>query len=289
MIKKGIILAGGMGTRMSPLTKAVNKQLLPIYDKPLIFYPLSILMLAKIKDILIIVNKGQLEQYKKIIPNGKNLGINITYKEQSSPRGLPDAFILGEKFIAKDNVSLILGDNFFYGQNLSSMLIECSKLKKGAKVILHKVAKPESFGVAIVNNKKKIISIKEKPKKFISDLAITGLYFFDNNVIDYAKKLRPSKRNELEITDLLEMYRKDSTLKAEYLGRGGAWLDTGSIEDFYKTSLFVSAIENRQGFKIACIEEIAYLNKWINKKHVMSAVKFYGNCEYSNYLKRIIS
>jgi len=289
MIKKGIILAGGMGTRMSPLTKAVNKQLLPIYDKPLIFYPLSILMLAKIKDILIIVNKGQLEQYKKIIPNGKNLGINITYKEQSSPRGLPDAFILGEKFIGKDNVSLILGDNFFYGQNLSSMLIECSKLKKGAKVILHKVAKPESFGVAIVNNKKKIISIKEKPKKFISDLAITGLYFFDNNVIDYAKKLRPSKRNELEITDLLEMYRKDSTLKAEYLGRGGAWLDTGSIEDFYKTSLFVSAIENRQGFKIACIEEIAYLNKWINKKHVMSAVKFYGNCEYSNYLKRIIS
>jgi len=289
MIKKGIILAGGMGTRMSPLTKAVNKQLLPIYDKPLIFYPLSILMLAKIKDILIIVNKGQLEQYKKIIPNGKNLGINITYKEQSSPRGLPDAFILGEKFIGKDNVSLILGDNFFYGQNLSSMLIEISKLKKGAKVILHKVAKPESFGVAIVNNKKKIISIKEKPKKFISDLAITGLYFFDNNVIDYAKKLRPSKRNELEITDLLEMYRKDSTLKAEYLGRGGAWLDTGSIEDFYKTSLFVSAIENRQGFKIACIEEIAYLNKWINKKHVMSAVKFYGNCEYSNYLKRIIS
>tara|TARA_B100000780_G_C21077535_1_gene433837 strand:+ start:513 stop:1382 length:870 start_codon:yes stop_codon:yes gene_type:complete len=289
MIKKGIILAGGMGTRMSPLTKAVNKQLLPIYDKPLIFYPLSILMLAKIKDILIIVNKGQLEQYKKIIPNGKNLGINITYKEQSSPRGLPDAFILGEKFIGKDNVSLILGDNFFYGQNLSSMLIECSKLKKGAKVILHKVAKPESFGVAIVNNKKKIISIKEKPKKFISDLAITGLYFFDNNVIDYAKKLKPSKRNELEITDLLEMYRKDSTLKAEYLGRGGAWLDTGSIEDFYKTSLFVSAIENRQGFKIACIEEIAYLNKWINKKHVMDAVKFYGNCEYSNYLKRIIS
>ena len=289
MIKKGIILAGGMGTRMSPLTKAVNKQLLPIYDKPLIFYPLSILMLSKIKNILIIVNKGQLAQYKKIIPDGKNLGINITYKEQDSPRGLPDAFILGEKFIGKDNVSLILGDNFFYGQNLSSMLIECSKLKKGAKVILHKVAKPESFGVAIVNNKKKIISIKEKPKKFISDLAITGLYFFDNSVIEYAKKLKPSKRNELEITDLLEMYRKDSTLKAEYLGRGGAWLDTGSIEDFYKTSLFVSAIENRQGFKIACIEEIAYLNKWINKKHVMDAVRFYGNCEYSNYLKKIIS
>ena len=278
-----------MGTRMSPLTKAVNKQLLPIYDKPLIFYPLSILMLAKIKNILIIVNKGQLDQYKKIIPDGKNLGINITYKEQDSPRGLPDAFILGEKFIAKDNVSLILGDNFFYGQNLSSMLMESSRLKKGAKVILHKVVNPELFGVAKVNNKKKIISIKEKPKKFVSDLAITGLYFFDNNVVKYAKKLKPSKRGELEITDLLNEYKKKNILKAEYLGRGGAWLDTGSIEDFYKTSLFVSAIENRQGFKIACIEEIAYLNKWINKRNVIDAIKFYGNCEYSNYLKKIIS
>ena len=289
MIKKGIILAGGMGTRMSPLTKAVNKQLLPIYDKPLIFYPLSILMLAKIKDILIIVNTGQLEQYKKIIPDGKNLGINITYKEQDSPRGLPDAFILGEKFIGKDNVALILGDNFFYGQNLSSMLIKSSKLKNGAKVILHKVLRPELFGVAKIDGLKKIILIKEKPKKFISDLAITGLYFFDNKVINYAKNLKPSKRGELEITDLLNKYRKKNSLKAEYLGRGGAWLDTGSIEDFYKTSLFVSSIENRQGFKIACIEEIAYLNKWTNKNHVLKSINFYGNCEYSSYLKKIIS
>ena len=289
MIKKGIILAGGMGTRMSPLTKAVNKQLLPIYDKPLIFYPLSILMLAKIKDILIIVNKGQLDQYKKIIPNGKNLGINISYIEQDSPKGLPDAFILGEKFIGKDNVSLILGDNFFYGQNLSTMLLKSSKLKSGAKVILHKVLKPELYGVAKVNNSKKIISIKEKPKKFISDLAITGLYFFDNKVINYAKSLKPSKRGELEITELLNKYRKKNILKAEYLGRGGAWLDTGSIEDYYKTSLFVSAVENRQGFKIACLEEVAYLNKWINKKHILKSIKFYGNCEYSNYLKKIIS
>ena len=289
MIKKGIILAGGLGTRMSPLTKAVNKQLLPIYDKPLIFYPLSILMLAKIKDILIIVNKGQLDQYKKIIPDGNNLGINISYEEQDSPKGLPDAFILGEKFIGKDNVSLILGDNFFYGQNLSSMLLESSKLKNGAKVILHKVQKPELFGVAKVDKAKKITLIKEKPRKFISDLAITGLYFFDNNVIKWAKRLKPSSRNELEITDLLNIYKKKNILRAEYLGRGGAWLDTGSIEDFYKTSLFVSAIENRQGFKIACIEEIAYLNKWINKSKVKKAIKFYGNCEYSNYLKKIIS
>ena len=289
MIRKGIILAGGKGTRMSPLTKAVNKQLLPIYDKPLIFYPLSILMLAKIKDILIIVNKGELEQYKKVIPDGKNLGINISYIEQDSPKGLPDAFILGEKFIGKDNVSLILGDNFFYGQNLSSMLVQGSDLKRGAKVILHKVKKPELYGVAKVNNSKKIVLIKEKPTRFLSDLAITGLYFFDNDVVKYAKKLKPSKRGELEITDLLNIYRKKNILRAEYLGRGGAWLDTGSIEDFYKTSLFVSAIENRQGFKIACIEEIAYLNKWVSKKNVLDAIRFYGNCEYSNYLKKIIS
>jgi len=246
-------------------------------------------MLAKIKDILIIVNKGELEQYKKVIPDGKNLGINISYIEQDSPNGLPEAFILGEKFIGKDNVSLILGDNFFYGQNLSTMLVQGSDLKRGAKVILHKVQKPELYGIAKVNNSKKIVSIKEKPTRFLSDLAITGLYFFDNDVIKYAKKLKPSKRGELEITDLLNIYRKKNILRAEYLGRGGAWLDTGSIEDFYKTSLFVSAIENRQGFKIACIEEIAYLNKWVSKKNVLDAIRFYGNCEYSNYLKKIIS
>ncbi len=288
MIKKGIILSGGKGTRMSPLTKAVNKQLLPIYDKPLIFYPLSILMLAKIKDILIVVNKGQLNQYKSVIPNGKNLGIKITYVEQDKPRGLPDAFILGEKFIGKNNVSLILGDNFFYGQYLSKKLQECVKLKRGAKVFLHRVKSPEKYGVAKVKNNK-IRLIKEKPKKFVSDLAITGLYFFDNKVIKYAKELRPSKRGELEITDLLNKYKKKGSLKADYIGRGGAWLDTGSIKDFYKTSNFVSVIENRQGFKIACLEEIAFLNKWINKKNLYDAIKFYGNCEYSNYLKQLIS
>ncbi len=288
MIKKGIILSGGMGTRMSPLTKAVNKQLLPIYDKPLIFYPLSILMLAKIKDILIIVNKGQLSQYKKIIPNGNNFGLNITYKEQSSPRGLPDAFILGQKFIGKDNVALILGDNFFYGQNLTKQLLNSVKLKKGAKIILHKVNKPELYGVAKIDKRKKVINIKEKPKKFLSDLAITGLYFFDNNVVNYAKKLKPSKRKELEIVDLINKYKKNKKLTADLIGRGGAWLDSGSIEDFYKTSSFVSAIENRQGFKIACLEEIALNNKWISKKEVKNAIQFYGNCEYSNYLKKLI-
>ena len=289
MIKKGIILAGGKGTRMSPLTKAVNKQLLPIYDKPLIFYPLSILMLSKIKDILIIVNKGQLNQYKKLLPNGENLGIKITYIEQDKPRGLPDAFILGEKFIGSDNVSLILGDNFFYGQSLSNTLKRCTNLKNGAKVLLYKVNNPELFGVAKIDKKnQKIKILKEKPKKFISDQAVTGLYFFDNNVVRYAKSLKPSKRKELEIIDLLNKYKIKKKLSAEFLGRGGAWLDTGSIEDYYKTSAFVQAVENRQGLKIACLEEIALLNKWITKSQVMKQVKFYGNCEYSNYLKKII-
>ena len=288
MIKKGIILAGGKGTRMSPLTKAVNKQLLPIYDKPLIFYPLSILMLAKIKDILIIVNEGQLDQYKKIIPNGDNLGIKITYKEQPTPKGLPDAFILGEDFIGKSNVALILGDNFFYAQNLSTNLINSAKLTNGAKVLLHKVAKPELFGVAKINNKNKIISIKEKPKKYLSDLAITGLYFFDSRVVEYSKKLKPSKRGEIEIVDLLNKYKKTNNLYADFLGSGGAWLDTGSMDDYYKTSAFVSAVENRQGLKIACLEEVAFNNKWINKKHIKQSIKFYGNCDYSNYLSKFI-
>jgi len=288
MIKKGIILAGGMGTRMSPLTKAVNKQLLPIHDKPLIFYPLSILMLAKIKDILIIINKGQLEQFKKIIPDGNNLGINITYKEQESPKGLPDAFILGQKFIGKDNVALILGDNFFYGQNLTDLLIKSAKLKSGARIILYKVSNPELFGVVKLDNNKKITRIKEKPKKFVSDLAITGIYFFDNNVIDYAKKLKPSKRGELEITDILNKYKSNNELNAKLLGRGAAWLDTGSIVDYYKTIAFVQAIEDRQGLKIACLEEIALFNRWIKKKEIINAIKFYGNCEYSQYLKKLI-
>ena len=287
MIKKGIILAGGKGTRMSPLTKAVNKQLLPIHDKPLIFYPLSILMLAGIKEVLIIVNQGQLEQYKKIIPDGENFGMKIDYIEQKNPNGLPEAFILGEKFIKNQNVCLILGDNFFYGQNLTKILRSCTKLKNGAKVLLHRVNKPENFGVAKVIGKK-IKNIKEKPKKFISDLAITGLYFFDKKVCKFAKQLKPSKRGEIEIVDLLNKYLKDKKLSAELIGRGGAWLDTGSIEDFYKTSAFVSAIENRQGFKIACLEEIAFNNKWINKKQLLRAVKFYGNCSYSHYIKKLI-
>ena len=287
MIKKGIILAGGHGNRMSPLTKAVNKQLLPIYDKPLIFYPLSILMLAGIRNILIIVNKGQLDQFKKILPNGNNLGIKIKYAEQLHPKGLPEAFIIGEKFIKKDNVALVLGDNFFYGQSLGKKLRQCLTLNKGAKVFLHPVANPSLYGVAKVKGAK-IVNIQEKPKKYISNLAITGLYFFDNAVVEYSKKLKPSKRKEIEIVDLLKKYLKNKTLKAEFLGRGGAWLDTGSINDFYDTTSFVSALENRQGLKIACLEEISLNNKWITKKQILDSIKFYGNCSYSNYLRKLI-
>ena len=287
MIKKGIILAGGKGSRMSPVTKAVNKQLLPLYDKPLFFYPLSVLMLAKIKDILIIVNKGQIEQFKKVLPNGNNLGIKITYAEQDEPKGLPDAFIVGEKFINKNSVALILGDNFFFGQNLTKKLLKASNISRGAKVFLHPVKNPNLYGVATINKKNEIISIVEKPVKTKSKLAITGLYFFDNKVVEFSKSLKPSKRNETEIVDLLNKYKAKKQLVAETIGRGAAWLDTGSIMDFNNTSNFVATIENRQGFKIGCIEEVAFNNKWISKKEIKKSIKFYGNCEYSKYLDSI--
>jgi glucose-1-phosphate thymidylyltransferase len=288
MIKKGIILAGGLGTRMSPLTKAINKQLLPIYDKPLIFYPLSILMLAGIKDILIIVNKDQLAQFKKIFPESNNLGIKINFAQQKYPGGLPEAFIIGEKFIGKNNVALILGDNFFYGQSLTEKLKDCTKLQSGAKIFLHPVSNPSQYGVVKINKKNKILKITEKPKKYLSNLAITGLYFFDNQVIKYSKSLKPSKRNEVEIVDLLKKYNKKNKLSVEFIGRGGAWLDAGSIKDLYDASSFVSTLENRQGLKIACLEEIALGNGWINKKQIKSAIKFYGKCDYSNYLNQLI-
>ena len=288
MIKKGIILAGGTGSRMSPITKAVNKQLLPIYDKPLIFYPLSVLMLAGIKDILIIVNKGQLNQFKKILPSGNNLGIKISYAEQKYPKGLPDAFLVGKKFIGKDNVALILGDNFFYGQSLTKRLQQCVRLKTGASVLLHPVKNPSLYGIASINRKNKITKIIEKPKKYFSNLAITGLYFFDNKVIGYSENLKPSKRRELEIVDLLNKYKSKKKLSAQFISRGGAWLDTGSVEDFYNTSSFVSALENRQGLKIACLEEIALNNKWINKKNITNSMKFYGKCNYSQYLSTLL-
>ena len=286
MLKKGIILAGGSGTRLSPLTKAVNKQLLPIYDKPLIFYPLSILMLANIKDILIIVNPKQIENFKNLLGNGRRYGIKIKYKVQNKPKGLPDAFVLGKNFIKKDNVALILGDNFFYGQSLTSKLEKSLNHKNGARIFLKKVNKPENYGIAKIK-KNQIKKIIEKPKKFVSEYAITGLYFFDNNVCKYAKTLKPSKRDELEITDLLNIYKKNKKLKFEHIGRGAVWSDAGKIDDMTNVSSFVQSIEKVQGIKIACLEEISLSKKWISKKTISKNIKFYGNCEYSNYLKKI--
>lgn len=244
-------------------------------------------MLANIRDILIIVNKGQLEQYKKLLPNGDNLGIKITYEEQEKPGGLPEAFIIGEKFIKKNKIALILGDNFFYGQNLTSKLKNCTKLKNGAKVFLHPVKNASQYGVAKINKKNKILKIVEKPKKLFSNLAVTGLYFFDNNVVKMSKNLKPSKRKELEITDLLNSYRKKNKLKAEFIGRGGTWLDAGNIDDYYDACNYIAALENRQGLKIACLEEIALNNKWIKKSDINKSINFYGNCDYSKYLRNI--
>ena len=288
MIKKGIILAGGTGTRLSPLTKSVNKQLLPIHDKPMIFYPLSVMMLANIKKILMIVNPGQINNFKSLLGDGSRYGININYKIQDKPRGLPDAFILGKTFINKDNVALILGDNFFYGQSLTKKLEKSSIHKSGATIFLKEVSSPENYGVAKIK-KNKIEKIVEKPKKLVSKNAITGLYFFDKNVSDYANKLNKSKRGELEITDLIKEYKKRKKLKYELIGRGAIWSDAGKIEDLSNVSNYVRSVEKVQGIKIACLEEISLLKNWINKKRIKENIKFYGNCEYSSYLKKIIT
>ena len=287
MIKKGIILAGGTGSRLSPLTKVINKQLLPLYDKPLIFYPLSILMLAGIKDVLIITNPNEDVNFKKILGNGSNFGIKIQYLTQQKPNGLPEAFILGEKFINKQSVALILGDNFFYGQGFTKRLRQQTKVKLGSTIFAYQVNNPQDYGVIEIK-KNKILNIREKPIKSKSNLAITGLYFFDKKVVSFAKKLKLSKRKELEIVDLLNKYLKIKKLKVEFMGRGSAWLDTGSAESLFETSQFVSNIERRQGLKIACLEEIALNNKWISKSVVNKQINFYGNCDYSKYLKKLI-
>jgi glucose-1-phosphate thymidylyltransferase len=288
MIKKGIILAGGRGTRLSPLTKILNKQLLPLYDKPLIFYPLSVLMLAGIKDILIITNQGETSLFKKILRNGENFGINISYKEQKKPNGLPEAFIIGEKFIKNQSVALILGDNFFYGQGFTNRIKEKIQENRGATIFTYTVNNPSDYGIIELDRNNKIKNILEKPKKTNSRLAITGFYLFDKNVVNFAKKLRPSKRNELEIVDLIKRYFKEKNLDAEFMGRGSAWLDTGSVQNLNETAQFISSIERRQGLKIGCLEEIAYINKWTTKKNIIKSIKFYGNCEYSQYLKNLI-
>ena len=288
MIKKAIILAGGKGTRLSPLTKVLNKQLLPLYDKPLIFYPLSVLMLAGIKEILIITNKGETNLFKKILGNGESLGIKIFYKEQKKPNGLPEAFIIGEKFIKNQSVALILGDNFFYGQGFTNRIKEKIRENRGATIFTYIVNNPKDYGIIELDKNNKIKNILEKPKKTKSRLAITGFYLFDKNVVDFSKQLEPSKRKELEIVDLIKKYFKKKTLDAEFMGRGSAWLDTGNVQNLNETAQFISSIERRQGLKIGCLEEIAYINKWISKKNIIKAVKFYGNCEYSEYLNNLV-
>ena len=287
MIKKGIILAGGYGTRLGPLTKSVNKQLLPLYDKPLIYYPLSVLMLAGIKNILIITNKGEKSNFLKLLGDGSQLGMKISFLEQDSPKGLPDAFIIGKNFIRKDNVVLILGDNFFYGQGFTNRLKNALKKNKGSTIFTYIVNNPSDYGILETDKKNKIKKIIEKPSRPKSNLAITGLYFFNHKVINFAKSLKPSKRNELEIVDLLNIYLKKKLLRAEFMGRGSAWLDTGNATNLFNASQYIAAIEERQGLKIACIEEIAYQNKWISKKQVLKRINFYGKCDYSDYLKKI--
>ena len=289
MIKKGIILAGGLGTRLSPLTKPISKQLLPIYDKPLIFYPLSVLMLCNIRDVLIIVKKGEKENFKKVFGNGNDLGIKINYKEQLNPKGIPDAFIVGENFIKNSNIALILGDNFFYGQGLSEILRKSFSLKNGACIFTYPINNPENFGIVEKIKGSKKLKIIEKPKKTKSNRAITGLYIFDNSVVKYSKSIKTSKRNETEIVDLINIYNKKNKLKVTDLGRGSTWLDTGTIESLLAASNYVQVVEERQKYKIACLEEISYLKGWIQKKNILNRIKFYGNCNYSKYLKELIN
>lgn len=284
---KGIILAGGNGTRLYPLTMAMSKQLLPIYDKPMIFYPLSILMLAGIREILIISTPNDLPNFEKLLGDGKNFGLKLSYIEQPSPDGLAQAFILGEEFIGKDNVTMILGDNIFYGNGLTSILKEASENINRATIFGYYVNDPERFGVVEFGKDNKAISIEEKPKNPKSNYAVTGLYFYDNRVIEFAKKVKPSNRGELEITSINQMYLDAGDLDVKLLGRGFAWLDTGTIDSLMQASDFVRVIEERQNIKIAALEEIAYINGWINNDELIEIAKRYGKSPYGEHLMKV--
>jgi glucose-1-phosphate thymidylyltransferase len=285
---KGIILAGGKGSRLYPITKSISKQLLPIYDKPMIYYPLSVLMLAEIKDILIITTPFDIENFKRLLGNGSQWGINIDYKIQPSPKGLAQAFILGENFIGKDSVCLILGDNIFYGQGFTPLLKKSILLDKGAIIFGYKVKDPQRFGIVEFDKDKQVISIEEKPKHSKSNFAITGLYFYDNNVIEIAKNIKPSQRGELEITSINKEYLKKNQLRVKLLGRGFAWFDTGTHDSLIEASQFVQTIEHRQGYQIACLEEIAYINGWIGKQEILEIAKPLSKNKYGQYLIELV-
>lgn len=284
---KGIILAGGSGTRLYPLTMVTSKQLLPVYDKPMIFYPLSILMFAGIKDILIISTPTDLPNFKNLLGDGSNYGISLSYAEQPSPDGLAQAFLIGEEFIAGDSCALILGDNIFYGADLRGKLAKAMAHKDGATVFGYYVNDPERFGIVEMDKTGKAISIEEKPEHPKSNYCVTGLYFYDNRVVEFAKKVKPSKRGELEITDLNRMYLEEGSLNVITLGRGYAWLDTGTVDSLSEATEFIKVIETRQGVQIASLEEIAYYNKWIDKDTLLTAAKKYGKSNYGKHLLNV--
>lgn len=288
---KGIILAGGAGTRLYPSTMVVSKQLLPVYDKPMIYHPISVLMLAGIKDILIISTPQDLPNFKKLLKDGSQFGVRFEYKEQPSPDGLAQAFVLGEEFIGDDSAALILGDNIFYGQGFSGMLkknIEMIEKQGGASVFGYQVKDPERFGVVEFDKSNKAISIEEKPANPKSDYAVTGLYFYDNNVVKYAKELKPSARGEYEITDLNRIYLEKNQLNVNLLGRGFAWLDTGTHHSLLQAGLYIQTIEENQGIKIACLEEIAYRMGFLSKEQIAKNIEGYKGNEYFNYVKKIV-
>lgn len=286
---KGIILAGGTGSRLAPLTNVICKQLLPIYDKPLVYYPLSVLMLAGIRDILIITTARDVAAFESLFKDGSHLGLNITYKVQDKPRGIPEAFIIGEEFINNEPVCLILGDNIFYGEGLPAYLKNISTLQKGACLFGYYVKDPQRYGVAQIDKAGKVISIEEKPANPKSNYAVTGLYFYDTQVVNFAKQLQPSKRGELEISDLNSLYLENDQLHLEILGRGMAWLDTGTHESLHDASKFVEVIESRQGLKIACIEEIAYRLKYISQDDYIKLIEAYPQSQYRVYLEELLT